>query len=231
MTEYNIYCDESCHLEHDKERVMVIGGIRCPRSARRIIARRIYDVKQEYKIPQYAEIKWNKVSPSNVDYFKALISLFFEIDELEFRAVIVDKAQLKHEAFNQTHDDFYYKIYYYCLSGLLQPKGENYIYLDKKDTRGTYRISKLKEILSNKNQDFDQKIIRRIQCVNSEELPILQIADLLVGAIGYHNREIPNPSDAKCELISTVQSLSGYSLEKSTLLSEKKLNLFFIDLR
>lgn len=27
MTEYTIYCDESCHLEHDKQPIMVIGGM------------------------------------------------------------------------------------------------------------------------------------------------------------------------------------------------------------
>jgi len=29
-TTYNIYCDESCHLEHDHMPVMAIGGIWCP---------------------------------------------------------------------------------------------------------------------------------------------------------------------------------------------------------
>jgi len=24
---YNIYCDESCHLEHDRQPVMVLGAI------------------------------------------------------------------------------------------------------------------------------------------------------------------------------------------------------------
>ena len=29
---YNIYSDESCHLEHDGNDIMVIGGILCPKS-------------------------------------------------------------------------------------------------------------------------------------------------------------------------------------------------------
>ena len=28
----NIYCDESCHLEHDKARAMLLGAISCPAS-------------------------------------------------------------------------------------------------------------------------------------------------------------------------------------------------------
>lgn len=27
MTEYNIYCDESCHLENDRQPIMVLGGM------------------------------------------------------------------------------------------------------------------------------------------------------------------------------------------------------------
>lgn len=30
----NIYCDESCHLEHDKQKVMAIGGIASPNYAK-----------------------------------------------------------------------------------------------------------------------------------------------------------------------------------------------------
>lgn len=27
--EYNIYCDESCHLRRDKNNIMVLGGVYC----------------------------------------------------------------------------------------------------------------------------------------------------------------------------------------------------------
>lgn len=231
MEKYNIYCDETCHLEHDKEKTMVIGGIKCSKSCRRYVIECIYSIKEKFGIPKYAEIKWNKVSQCNLDYFKKLIDLFFELDELQFRAVVVDKTQINHDKFNQTHNEFYYKIYYYCLIGLVDTKAENYIYLDKKDTKGTYKIRQLKEIINRKNHDFDQSRIVRIQCVNSSELPILQLADLIIGAVGYHNRDIMNASTAKKELVKHIQKKSKYSLEKSTYPSERKFNLFFIELQ
>ena len=230
MQQYNIYCDESCHLEHDNEKNMVIGGIKCPQIRRKHICREIVDIKLNYGISKYAEIKWNKVSTCNLDFFKAIVRYFFDCDELDFRAVVVDKTQLRHNEFKQTHDEFYYKVYYYCLSGLINTKGENYIYLDKKDTRGTYRIEKLWFYLSQKSHDFDNTEIKRIQCANSFDLPILQLADLLIGAVGYNNRQIENKSKAKTELVEYIKYLSGYSLEKSTLISENKFNLFFMDL-
>ncbi len=231
MEKYNIYCDETCHLEHDNENIMVIGGIKCPKAYRKCVIRSILQIKEECNIPQYAEIKWNKVSNCNLDYFKKIVDLFFDLDELQFRAVIVDKTKMNHEKFNQTHNEFYYKMYYYCLIGLVDTKAENFIYLDKKDTKGTYKIRQLKEIISRKNHDFGQSKIVRMQCVNSSELPILQMADLIIGAVGYHNRNLSNRSNAKKELVEHIQKKSGYSLERSTYPSEQKFNLFFIDLQ
>ena len=231
MEKYNIYCDESCHLEHDKEKVMVIGGIKCPKSRRKIIINDIYTIKEEFNIPKMAEIKWNKVSNCNLEYFKKIVDLFLDTQDLQFRAVVVDKTKLNHEQYGQTHNEFYYKMYYYCLIRLVDTQAENYIYIDKKDTKGTNKIRKLKEIISRKNHDFDQSKIARIQCVNSAELPILQLTDLLIGAVGYHNREIVNPSEAKLELVRYIQSRTNYSLERSTYPSEQKFNLFFISLQ
>ena len=39
--EYNIYCDESCHLENDGEKYMVLGGIICEKNDRNIIKNNI----------------------------------------------------------------------------------------------------------------------------------------------------------------------------------------------
>ena len=41
----NIYCDESCHLENDHQKVMAIAGIACPDYAKRSIYRDIKLIK------------------------------------------------------------------------------------------------------------------------------------------------------------------------------------------
>lgn len=41
---YNIYCDESCHLENDHQKVMVLGAVWCPLEKRREIAVRLTGV-------------------------------------------------------------------------------------------------------------------------------------------------------------------------------------------
>ena len=51
---YDIYCDESCHLEHDRQKAMVLGGIWCADSKRKEIARQIRQIKKKHDLsPKY----------------------------------------------------------------------------------------------------------------------------------------------------------------------------------
>lgn len=231
---YNIYCDESCHLEHDNQKYMVLGGIICEKSIRNKIKRDIIEIKRKNNIKDNAEIKWNKVSPSKFLYYKELVDYFFNNKELRFRALIIDKTQLKHESFKQTHDDWYYKMYYQLLLNLVEPKQENYIYLDIKDTKSANKIEGLKKYLSFKLIDHEFEVIKNIQSINSQESVIMQLTDLFIGSIGYRNREVydeENASIAKRNLMMYIIAKSGYQLNKSTFLSEKKFNLFCINLK
>jgi len=42
---YNIYCDESCYLEHDRQLVMVLGAVWCPLEKAREISVHIREIK------------------------------------------------------------------------------------------------------------------------------------------------------------------------------------------
>ena len=231
---FNIYCDESCHLEYDNQKYMVLGGVICGKNVKNRVKKDIIEIKKKNNIKENAEIKWNKVSPSKLKYYKELVDYFFDNSDLRFRALIIDKTQLKHDKFNQTHDDWYYKMYYQLLLNLVEPKQENYIYLDIKDTKSAKKVEGLKKYLSIKLMDYEFEVIKNIQSINSQESVIMQLADLLIGAIGYKNRKIyynENSSIAKKELMMYITQKSGYSLDKSTFLSEKKFNLFCIDLK
>jgi hypothetical protein len=53
---------------------------------------------------------------------------------------------------------------------------------------------------------------------------LLQVADLLIGALSYLHRGLTT-SPAKQALIEQIKHLSGYSLERNTLYREEKFNL------
>jgi len=225
--EYNIYCDESCHLENDYINVMVMGAIWCAKDKRKEICKRLREIKADFGLAPLFEIKWNKVSPAKKDFYLCLIDNFFDDDDIHFRALIVsDKSVLNHEQYNQTHDDFYYKMYFDLLKVILTPANQYNIYIDIKDTRSQAKVEKLAKILRTSHYDFDQKIINHIQQIRSHEVELLPLVDLLTGAIGYHCRGLQSNS-AKIAIIRQIRERSGYSLDNSTLFREDKLNLFF----
>lgn len=231
MMEYNIYCDESCHLENDHNFVMVLGAIKCPISQRARIAKEIKAIKVRHNLPTNFEIKWTKVSEAKVGFYLELINYFFSSPELLFRGLIVpDKSKLDHKKFNHTHDGFYYKMYFQLLKVMLENNNAYNIYLDIKDTQGSQKVEKLREVLSNANYDFDRKMIQKIQQVHSHEVEQLQLADLIIGALGYVNRGLKS-SSAKLKIVERIQSLSEYSLTRKTLPSAQKFNLFIWDAR
>ena len=223
---YNVYCDESCHLEHDGQPVMVLGAVWCPLERTREIAVRLREIKTAHGLPAAFEIKWTKVSPAQVAFYQAILDYFFDDDDLHFRALIVsDKSKLRHADFQQTHDDWYYKMYFDMLKVILDPLTYYRIYLDIKDTRSAAKVAKLREVLSNEKYDFSRQIIEWIQTVRSHEVPVLQMADLLIGAVSYANRGLTT-SAAKMTLVDRMRERSGYRLTQTTLLRENKVNLF-----
>lgn len=231
---YNIYCDESCHLENDHQKIMVLGAIKCEKSYKKQAVNDIRNIKEKYNMNRLCEVKWTKVSPDKFGMYLELVNYFFTNHNLSFRAVVVDKRKLKHELFNQTHDSFYYKVYYQLLCRIIVPNNENYIYLDIKDTKGARKVRKLGEVLANGLYDFNMECIKNVQNINSKESELLQLADILIGAISYLNRnenEKENYSKSKMNLIETIINSSGYNLRKSTFLSEEKFNLFFMELQ
>lgn len=223
---FNIYCDESCHLESDQQQIMVLGAVWCPLERVREIAVRIREIKAQHGLSPRFEIKWTKVSPARLQFYLNLMDYFFDDDDLHFRALIVpDKSKLRHSEFQQTHDDWYYKMYFDMLKVIINPDARYRIYLDIKDTRSASKVDKLWEVLRNAKYDFKRKIIERLQTVRSHEVEQMQLADLLLGAISYANRGL-GTSEAKLALVERMRRRSGYRLIQTTLLRENKVNLF-----
>jgi Protein of unknown function (DUF3800) len=226
MATVNIYCDESCHLENDHSQAMVLGAVWCPASHRAMLARKVKALKASYGLPAQFEIKWVKVSPGQLSFYRALIDLFFDEPMLHFRGLVVpDKRALDHGRFSQSHDEFYYKMWYLLLSRLIDPANQYCIFLDIKDTQGQAKVSKLHDVLCNAKYDFDRSVIEKIELVHSHDVLLIQLADLLIGALGYVHRGLQE-SPAKLALVAHLRHRSGLGLEQSSLVRAEKFNLF-----
>ena len=224
-TEYNVYCDESCHLENDGQKAMVLGAVWCPKDKRLEIAERIREIKQKHGLERDFEIKWTKVSPSKLAFYQDIVDYFFDDDDLHFRGLVVpDKSVLDHERHQQDHDEWYYKMYFTMLKTIFDPDSRYYVYIDIKDTLGHEKVEKLQDILCTNAYDFSRRMIADVKRVHSHEVEHLQIADLLIGALSYLHRELSGNS-AKEALIARIRQRSGYRLTLNTMMRELKFNL------
>jgi hypothetical protein len=222
---YNVYCDESCHMEHDGLGVMVLGAIWCRMENAHRIAEELRSLKIKHSLSKNYELKWTKVSPGKIQYYLDVIDYFLSYPDLYFRAMVVpDKSQLNHVANNQTHDEWYYKMYHQMLEPIIKPADQYRIYLDTKDSRGAEKVKKLHEILCAGQHDFTHATIERMQILRSHEVEQFQLVDLLIGAVAYSNRNL-DTSSAKLHIIKLIEERSGYSLTNSTPLSSTKINL------
>jgi hypothetical protein len=221
----NIYCDESCHLPNDGQKAMVLGALWCFKARAAKHNLEIADLKAKHRLSPFFEIKWTKVSPGKMDFYRDLVNYFFDQRTMGFRTwVIPDKTILAHDNYYQTHDEWYYKMYFYLLRNLISTDRKYHIYLDIKDTRSRKKLRKLQEILSNANYDFSRKVIERIQHVRSHDIGLMQLVDLLTGAISYHARRL-NSSTAKNDIVELIKNRTGLSLTRNTLPSERKFNI------
>ncbi len=198
----NFYCDESCHMEKDESNLMFLGTVSCPRSEYVRFKQKVKQIYSDYNMPWNFEIKSTKVSPGRYDFYEAVVKAFLEDPVLRFRCIIADKTQLDHKSYNQTHEIWYYKMYY-----LLIEKSElseqNQIFLDYKDRHSYHNCKMIEEYLNNHFRRCDKKIC--IQTMDSKESKLMQINDLLMGLVAYKNKNLTQ-NTAKLELIHMIEN-------------------------
>lgn len=225
-TDISIFCDESCHLEHDGIAPMVLGAVWCSSSKTKEISKRLIEIKHRHSLQHKDEIKWTKISSNHYQLYMDIIDYFFDDDDLRFRGLIIpDKALLQHDRFGQTHDEWYYKMFFTLLSPIIDPQKSFSISLDYKDTNGNERIKKLQDVLCNNYYDFNRDIIKQIILVKSHQVELMQVSDILIGALAYNFRQL-DTNRGKLALIQRIKQRSGYKLTNTTLLREEKFNLF-----
>ena len=222
---YNVYCDESCHLEHDQQNTMVLGAVWHPVEKKDEISKRLREIKATNGVDTSFEAKWVKISPAKQQLYLDLLDYFFDDDDLHFRAVVIpDKKKLNHHKFQQSHDEWYYKMYFTMLKQVFAPWAVYRIYLDIKDTLGQTKVEKLHHVLCNNMYDFNRDVIERVQQIRSHEVESMQLTDLLIGALSYINRGLTT-SSAKLAIVARMRERSGHTLTQTTLPREEKCNL------
>jgi len=223
---FNIYCDESTHLIHDGHPYMLLGYTSIAYPQIRMAKDEIKAIKHRHNYTE--ELKWTNVHEATYKVYADLIDWFF-MNDLEFRAVVVDKSQIDESRPDYTFNDFYFRMYFQLLHTKVDFRNTYNVFMDIKDTCSYEKMERLRKIVELNSS------IGNFQFIRSHESVFIQLADVLMGAINYNLRvekgEILGTVIAKRRLIEKIKKHSNISLNTTTPLSRRKFNLFFIALK
>lgn len=233
--DYDIYCDESRQdlltspaSITKTNRFCCIGGLMLSKKSRPALKRKIQELQDKHSV--YGEMKWGTVSGNKLQFYTDLIDLFFATDGLTFRIVVIDAQKVDNASYNDSNPELgYYKFYYQLLSHWLSCENGYRVFTDQKTNRDKLRLQELKRILNTScplaNPAYD------IQAIDSKESLILQMENVIMGAVGYrYNFRGNGSSISKETVVSCIESKLGHRIA-ATPLSEQKFNIFEIQLR
>jgi hypothetical protein len=221
---FKIFCDESCHLPHDGSDIMVFGALYCPAEEVERFNRQIKALRQAHNYQ--TEIKWTKLIKRQWPFYQSLIDFLLDEQCLQFKATVVqNKRSLDHDKFNEgSHSNFYYKMAYYSLRDFMSAGNKYRVYLDYMDTLGAEKCRTLAEVLRNGLKNTSEI---EVFTVRSFESQLIQLCDLIIGAVSYANRSnIAKQSAIKNQIIQHLEQKLHRRLDMGTPPWEAKFNLF-----
>ena len=223
---FNLYRDESTHLIHDGHPYMLLSYISIAYPQIRLAKEEMKAIKRRFNYTE--ELKWTNVHSATYKVYAELVDWFF-MNDLEFRAVVVDKSQIDEKRADYSFNDFYFRMYFQLLHTKVDFQNRYNVFLDIKDTCSGEKLEKMKKIMSYNSS------IGTLQFIPSRESVFIQLADVLMGAINYNLRiqkgDVKGNVIAKLKLIEKIKRHSNISLNTTTPLSRNKFNLFFITLK
>ncbi|WP_111266311.1 DUF3800 domain-containing protein [Marilutibacter maris] len=216
----HVFIDESSQNDHH---YMVLGALVLPGSGVAPATQMVEDVLTVHRMSN-SEFKWSKVSRGKADAYRAIINLYF--DEFaprgaEFHALVIDNHELDHRGYNNGDPDLGFNKFLFSL--LRHRVGRRFgcterIVVDL-DARNTSRHpDELQRVLNSAMGrdlgDFHIAPFSRIAHRDSRNTRLLQLADLLAGAVAWHKNDHdahPHASPAKVALANHIANRVGLS--------------------
>lgn len=224
---WDIYIDESSQT---KNRFLALGGILLPSAAVSGANTALANARMP-ELP-HGELKWGKVSKSKYAAYERYADQFFDNDNFKsanFNSLVVDTSRLNHTKFNNGSREIGFNKELYNLAtkcARLQSTGLFHLYPDYRDTN--QRPEDLRNILNHgrhKSGDNRDWPFRRCQFRDSAATPLLQLVDLLLGALAYganKHYEAADASEHKKDLARHILRRAGIKdLQQDTVMNGK----------
>lgn len=191
---YHIYCDES---RQTKDRFMVIGGIIIAEEHVGLFNQTMENFRQEENMR--AELKWPKVTNQKLSKYLRFVDYFFALnntDKLNFHAVIVDNHHVDYKKLGKGDREagfykFYYELLLQSFGGHANQDAKFFVFLDYRITN--YSLKTLKKNLNRgmrRRWGLHTDIIRVIEPRRAKSTNLIQMADIILGALGFQKNGV-----------------------------------------
>lgn len=192
---------------------MVLGGVVLSRDFEPEFLRQVREYRDANHM--HSELKWQKTSNSKLVAYQRFVDLLFENQRsIYFKAIIVDTHQMDNQKYNKGSKElgFYKMMYQLLLHSFGQVLGRSdrcLVTLDQRTTQ-RYKLSTLDVILNKglrKKYGFKHDPVRHVQAMDSANSDLIQLADVLMGAVGFQANDDdrrPGASAAKIALANYI---------------------------
>jgi hypothetical protein len=169
-----------------------------------------------------AELKWNKVTNQKYAEYLSLVDFFFDAARkrvLRFKCVVLDTHQIDYRTYHYGDKElgfykFFYQLLLHSFGRHVAPKGRRLIvHMDQRQSR--YGLSDFRTILNRgmrKQYSLTEDLVRVVESINSRLSDVMQVADILMGAVGFQWNDLPQKPgmrQAKIDLANHVARSAG----------------------
>ena len=224
LSGFRVYCDES--NTDSRKPHPVYGAILVSLDDIRQVQLEIKDWRQREEM--YGELAWTKVSGGlRLKKYKSLVDLLFALAKqrqlLQFKAIVLDTRAPEYRVYSKGDDEIgFYKFYYhwllrYFVKFPLRHDCHLRVIIDERDLPADAGdpYTQLKFTLNNgirKEFGVERNVVTKVEPLDSTKSDLLQAADVLMGAIGFHCQDFhlrPNPKKEKVELARYIAARLG----------------------
>jgi hypothetical protein len=223
-----VYCDESRHTPGPQNPYWAIGSLWLPRARQQAWTAQIRALLAAHHLR--GEVKWSKTSQVALPGYQALVEAFAADPDIRFRAIVVDHRIFDAQRFHGGDRELgFYKFYYEMLVKWIEPQQRYLFLLDHQTVSEADRFARLRQVLDRAVRG--QAWVDDLTVVDSGETPLVQLADLLTGAVSAAWCGGLKPGSPKAALVAAVERAVGHPLtQASPGPGLEKLNIFQIRL-
>jgi hypothetical protein len=191
LTRVEVYGDESLK----RGGYDLLGALSLSAAEAADLRRAIVELRAGTSAPNpQGEMKWTKCSGATENpLFAGAIDLVMgriRRGKARFKCIVIDRALVDNDAWNGGDQELgFYKAWQTLLFSMVDPGLTYHVRLDARQLQKASRLDDLKNVLNARglrDRKLDYRCCHQVEGADSKKDDLIQVADLLTGAIGFH---------------------------------------------